>query len=998
MKYFLKRTAVILLSIAILAAGAPFVYAEVDTGLEGDAYAKYDSATGILTFFRDTVEHKPGETDGTVRYFPYIEDVHYDSSEEVPWGLSKGFKINKVVFEDPIQPVSTSYWFYYLTSLTEIEGLDKLDTSGVTDMQDMFGECRSLESIDLSSLDTSNVTNMKEMFYRCKAVTSLDVSAFDTSKVQNMSSMFSECSSLEELDLSNFSTASLQDANGMFTRCGALSRLDLRSFDVNPDIADYMFADCSSLRYIALGTGTYPQAEMPFKNWGLQESFAGENEEGVHFETNLSAYNEFNGQHPGWYVKIPAVVDEKELDGITYTLDEEGTLKITGEGAIPDRLNVYNKERDSIKAIEIGEGISSIGEYDFRDHQALTRISLPSTLTSIGNQALVENALLTEITFPNGNSTYQATDGMLLTKDGKTLLRCTAGAGKTVVMPDGVETIAPYAFDASLNANQNPFIEIVLPESVCTLSDHAFYGCYNLVSVNLGGIKEMGEYALSSCNNLKEADLSGLSAVPAYAFSGCRSLEKVVLPEGLTEGGKYAFSGCRGLKSLTLPKSLLYIRQRAISNTGLESLVIPSSVQLVEEYALDRNYKLAEITVLNPDLIIREAHKYVNGDLNRDYHGYEGDDEDIGPWVDLVCVLRGYDGSTTQTYANAITPVKRTFGSLNIESMDIRIEPQIYTGKALTPDPVVMSGNTRLKKDVDYTVLYKNNIKLGMATATITAKEPDSIYKGSTEVMFRICKPFDKSHVTVSGITDKTYNGTARTHSITVKYEGKVLTKNSDYTVKYENNTNAGKATVTISGTGLYHGTITKTFTINKLDISKCTFPAFNSKTWTGEAKTPSFTVSTGSNKLVKDADYTVSYQKNKNSGTADIVVYGKAPNCTGATVLHFKIVPMKTALTKVSPVSKGFTAYWSKQTAKMPTRRIDGYQIQWSTSPTFANNNHTKKVSGVSSTSKTIDSKVWSGFKGAKKYYVRIRTYSVVNKTTYYSYWSDKITVTTKK
>lgn len=1007
MRQLWKRAAAFFVSAVLLLTTAPFVYANAETDPVGSdkaqeqiqedaAYAKYDAATNTLTFFRDTEKHVEGETDGTIRYFPHIEDVHYNSYDEVPWGLFKGCNISKVVFEDPIHPVSTSFWFYYLSQMTEIEGLDKLDTSGVTDMQDMFGECRSLESIDLSSFDTSGVTNMKEMFYRCEAVTSLDVSAFDTSNVQDMSSMFSGCVSLEELDLSDFSTASLQNINSMFARDSALSRLDLRNFDININTNTSMFAECKSLRYIALGTGRYPSAAMPFENWGLQESFAGGEPGDVHFANNLSAYNEFGGQHPGWYEKIPAIVFQKEQDGITYTLDEDGTLKVTGEGAIPDRLDVYRTERDSIKAIEIGEGITSIGAYDFSDHQALTRVSLPSTLIAVGERALLENAMLTDISFPQGSDTYQVADGMLLTKDGKALLRCTTGAGETVNVPDGVETIAPYAFDATLYAAKNPFTEIVLPKSVRTLEDYAFYGCQNLVSVNLGGISEMGKYAFNTCVHLKEADISGLTAVPAYAFDGCRSLEKIVFPEDLEEIGKYAFFGCRGLKELHLPDTLRYIRESAIGNTGLESLVIPPSVELIEKNALDRNYQLAEITILNPDLVFREADKYVNGDLNRDFHGYEGGDEDIGPWVDLVCVLRGYDGSTTQTYAKAVYP-QRTFGSLNIGSMGISIEPQIYTGKALTPDPVVMSGNTRLEAGRDYTVSYKNNKTLGTATATITAV-PGSIYKGSAETTFRICKPFDKSHVTVSEITDKTYNGTPRTHTITIKYDGKVLTKKGNYTVKYENNTSAGKATVTISGTGLYHGTITKTFTIKKLDIAKCTFPVFNSKTWTGDAKTPSFKVCSGSVKLVKDRDYTVSYQKNKNIGTADIVVYGKTPNCTGSTVLHFKIVPMKTTLQKVSPLSKAFKVYWDKQTAGMPDEKVDGYQIQWSTSSSFAKNNHTKKVAGASSSSKTINSKIWSGIKGGQTYYVRIRTYKVVDGKTYYSYWSDKTKVKTKR
>ena len=95
----------------------------------------------------------------------------------------------------------------------------------------------------------------------------------------------------------------------------------------------------------------------------------------------------------------------------------------------------------------------------------------------------------------------------------------------------------------------------------------------------------------------------------------------------------------------------------------------------------------------------------------------------------------------------------------------------------------------------------------------------------------------------------------------------------------------------------------------------------------------------------------------------------------------------MKTSITSLSKGTKSFTVKWAKKTTQ-----TTGYQIQYSTSSTFASGNKTVTVTSNNTTSKTIKS-----LKAKKKYYVRVRTYKTVNGVKYYSGWSAKKYVTTK-
>ena len=101
----------------------------------------------------------------------------------------------------------SSYLFYKFGKLTEIENINLLDTSNVTNMWYMFRECSSLTNLDVSNFDTSNVTVTKRMFDNCSSLTELDVRNFNTSKVTDMSYMFCRCPAWDTVDQTKFAGA-----------------------------------------------------------------------------------------------------------------------------------------------------------------------------------------------------------------------------------------------------------------------------------------------------------------------------------------------------------------------------------------------------------------------------------------------------------------------------------------------------------------------------------------------------------------------------------------------------------------------------------------------------------------------------------------------------------------------------------------------------------------------------------------------------------------------
>ena len=140
-----------------------------------------------------------------------------------PWNRTDdkkidGNQIKKIIFTGTTKaPDDCRALFRNLKSLTEIVGLEKLDTSDVTEMSAMFELCISLTSLDLSKLNVSKVNSTVDMFNQCKALTNLNLLGMNTSSLTNMGRMFKGCSSLKSLDLSSFNTSNVTTMQGMFS-------------------------------------------------------------------------------------------------------------------------------------------------------------------------------------------------------------------------------------------------------------------------------------------------------------------------------------------------------------------------------------------------------------------------------------------------------------------------------------------------------------------------------------------------------------------------------------------------------------------------------------------------------------------------------------------------------------------------------------------------------------------------------------------------------------
>lgn len=210
-----------------------------------EAYAVLD-AKGTLTFKYDATKPKDA----------YGMDYHVYSGQQVPAWYNKRFNIKKVVFEKSFaqaRPVNCSFWFKQASSLSNIEGIENLNTESVTNMAYMFDSCRKLLGLDVSGFNTANVTDMKYMFNNCEQLPVLDVSKFNTGNVTNMKCMFYYCSNLTSLDLSGFTTQKVKKMNYMFSYCSGITSLDLSSFNTGSatDMA-YMFYNCSAITLLNL--------------------------------------------------------------------------------------------------------------------------------------------------------------------------------------------------------------------------------------------------------------------------------------------------------------------------------------------------------------------------------------------------------------------------------------------------------------------------------------------------------------------------------------------------------------------------------------------------------------------------------------------------------------------------------------------------------------------------------------------------------------------------
>ena len=311
-------------------------------------------------------------------------------------------------------------------------------------------------------------------------------------------------------------------------------------------------------------------------------------------------------------------------ENLTWTLDAAGTLTVSGTGAMED-YHIYNdmpwyQSRDSIKAVVVENGVTTIGEYAFYGCSSLISITIPEGVTAIGYRAFsgcssLKDVSITDldawyrIDFANSSATPMCNGGNLLL-NGQKLVSVAVPEGVTevkaytfygfkdliqVIIPEGVTTIGKYAF-----CDCDSLTSINIPESVTTIGGSAFSGCSSLTGITIPkSVTAIGEEAFDGCTGLSSITLpEGVTTIGAGMFFDCSSLSSITLPEGVTAIGNAAFSGCSSLISITLPQGLTAIGDGAFYGcSNLSSITIPEGVTAIDINAFCRCSSLKDVSI-----------------------------------------------------------------------------------------------------------------------------------------------------------------------------------------------------------------------------------------------------------------------------------------------------------------------------------------------------------------------------------------------------------------
>ena len=327
-------------------------------------------------------------------------------------------------------------------------------------------------------------------------------------------------------------------------------------------------------------------------------------------------------------------------DNLTWTLDSEGTLTISGEGAMGDWNQPYYVEwdfySDDIVNVVIEDSVTSIGYYAFYESKNLTSITIPDSVESIAYNAFSFCDSLTSITIPDGvtsigygafsdcgsltainvdseNKCYMSEDGVLFNKDKSILVQYPIGkSDNEYVIPDSVTSIGDRAF-----LECESLSSITIPDSVTSIGDSAFYGCESLTSITIpDSVTSIGERAFMRCESLTSITIpDSVTSIGDSAFYGCESLTSITIPDSVTSIGKYALNYCYKLASINVDSNNKYylsedgvlfnndkniLIQYPIGKSAKE-YVIPDGVTSVENRAFFGCDSLTSITI--PDSV-----------------------------------------------------------------------------------------------------------------------------------------------------------------------------------------------------------------------------------------------------------------------------------------------------------------------------------------------------------------------------------------------------------
>ncbi len=243
-----------------------------------------------------------------------------------------------------------------------------------------------------------------------------------------------------------------------------------------------------------------------------------------------------------------------------------GTINIThyigpgGNVTIPSKINELP--------------VTSIAERAFSGCYLLS-LTIPNSVTNIGNRAFAVCSSLTSITVDTDNAVYSSANGVLLDKSQTSLIQCPGGRAGSYMIPNSVTSIGDYAFDGCSKLNR-----ITIPNSVTTIGDHAFYYCTNLTDIIISeSVTMIGDWAFDDCFSLTSVTIpKGVTSIGFGSFLNCTGLTSITIPNSVTSIRDYAFQGCSALTSVTIPNSVTSVGDCAFRYCfSLTGIIFPTA-------------------------------------------------------------------------------------------------------------------------------------------------------------------------------------------------------------------------------------------------------------------------------------------------------------------------------------------------------------------------------------------------------------------------------------